>query len=55
MIENDDSGNSRMIKRGSNNKARDDTAVAAVLVAGEWVRRNRKPKGDGEGRYKGLA
>ena len=53
MIETDDSGNSRMIKRGTNNKGRDDTAVAAVLVAGEWVRRNRKPKSTGA--YKGLA
>ena len=53
MVETDDSGNSRMIKRGTNNKGRDDVAVAAVLVAGEWTRRNRKPKSTGV--YKGLA
>ena len=33
-VENDDSGNCRMIKRGSNNLGRDDVAAALVLAAG---------------------
>lgn len=34
MVQNDDAGNSRMVKRGNNNQARDDVAAALVLVAG---------------------
>ena len=37
-VENDNAGNSRMIKKGSNNKARDDVAAAAVLAAGAFER-----------------
>ena len=38
MVANDDAGNVRMRKRGTNNQARDDVAAAAVLAAGSWVR-----------------
>lgn len=34
MCENDTSGNTRLIKRGSNNQARDDVAAALVLAGG---------------------
>ena len=34
MVENDTSGNTRMVKRGSNNQARDDVSAALVLAAG---------------------
>ena len=37
-VENDDSGNCRMIKRGSNNLGRDDVAAALVLAAGSLAR-----------------
>ena len=38
MVANDDAGNVRMRKRGTNNEARDDVAAAAVLAAGSFVR-----------------
>ena len=38
MVKNDDQGNTRLVKRGTNNTARDDVAVALVLVAGALVR-----------------
>ena len=44
MVENDSSGNVRMIKRGTNNQARDDVAAALVLACGEVARRP-KPSG----------
>ena len=34
MVENDTSGNVRMIKRGTNNQERDDVAAALILAAG---------------------
>ena len=37
-VENDTSGNTRMIKRKSNNEARDDVAAALVLSAGAFER-----------------
>ena len=42
-VENDNAGNSRMIKKGSNNKARDDVAAAAVLAAGAFERAGAAP------------
>ena len=42
-VENDNAGNSRMIKKGSNNKARDDVAQAAVLAAGAFERAGAAP------------
>ena len=38
MVANDDAGNVRMRKRGTNNQARDDVAAALVLSAGSFVR-----------------
>ena len=38
MVQNDDAGNVRMVKRGSNNQARDDVAAALALAAGAFVR-----------------
>ena len=38
MVANDDSGNVRMQKRGTNNQARDDVAAAAVLACGALSR-----------------
>ena len=34
LVKNDDQGNTRLAKRGSNNTARDDVAAALVLAAG---------------------
>ena len=38
MVKHDDSGNSRLIKRGSNNQARDDVSAAFALVGGAFER-----------------
>ena len=38
MVKNDDAGSFRLIKRGYNNKARDDVAAAFVLAAGAYER-----------------
>ena len=38
MVANDDAGNVRMKKRGTNNQARDDVGAALVLGAGSWMR-----------------
>ena len=43
MVRNDDQGNTRLIKRGHNNAARDDVAAALVLAAGA-LSRAPKPK-----------
>ena len=37
-VKNDDAGNMKMVKRGSNNTARDDVAAALVLAAGAFER-----------------
>ena len=42
-VKNDDGGNVRLIKRGTNNQARDDVAAALTLAAGEAARRLRRP------------
>ena len=42
-VENDNAGNSRLIKRASDNKARDDVAAAAVLAAGAFERAGAAP------------
>ena len=39
QVKNDDQGNTRLVKRGTNNTARDDVAAALVLIAGAWARR----------------
>ena len=42
-VENDDSGNVRMVKHGTNNKARDDVGAALILAAAAASR--MKPEG----------
>ena len=42
-VENDKAGNVRLIKRATDNKARDDVAAAAVLAAGAWERAASTP------------
>ena len=42
-VENDNAGNSRLIKKSSDNKARDDVAAAAVLAAGAFERESKAP------------
>ena len=42
-VENDKSGNSRLIKKGHNNQARDDVAAAAVLASGAFERAGAAP------------
>ena len=38
MVKNDDQGSTRMVKRSTNNTARDDVAAALVLGAGALAR-----------------
>ena len=38
LVKNDDQGNVRLSKNGSNNTARDDVAAALTLAAGAFVR-----------------
>ena len=46
IVNNDDSGNCRMVKKDKNQLARDDIAVALVLAAGSLARyEKRKPQG----------
>ncbi len=42
---NDDAGNVRLVKNGTNNVARDDVAAALVLAAGAWERASQQPQG----------
>ena len=43
LVENDKAGNVRLIKKGHDNKARDDVAAAAVLAAGAFERASSAP------------
>ena len=43
MAASDDAGNVRLIKKGFNNRARDDVAAALTLAAGEFARRLGQP------------
>ena len=43
MVENDKNGNSKLVKRGTNNQARDDVAFALTLAAGEAKRQADTP------------
>ena len=52
MVRNDDAGNVRLQKRGSNNQSRDDVAAALALAAGAHQRRSKAPKG---GVYRGKS
>ena len=44
MVKNDDAGNFRLVKRSTNNTARDDVAAALTLAAGLWERKPTTPK-----------
>ena len=46
-VKNDDAGNVRLSKRGSNNQSRDDVAAALTLGAGAHQRRSKAPRGGG--------
>ena len=52
MVKNDDAGNVRPLKRGSNNTSRDDVAFALTLGAGAHQRRTSKPTSS-KGVYRG--
>ena len=51
MVKNDDAGSVRLVKRSSNNTARDDVATALVLAAGALARAPAPRRS----RYHGLA
>ena len=52
LVKNDDAGNTRLVKRGTNNTARDDVAAALVLGAGAFQRSaGTRPRW----RYRGAA
>ena len=53
MVKPDDSGNVRMVKRTTNNTARDDVAAALVLAAGVFNRNQGRPRRSW--RYAGAA
>ena len=53
MVRNDDQGNTRLTKKGSNNCSRDDVAAALVLAAGVYQRARSQPKRSGA--YLGIA
>ena len=53
MVRNDDQGNVRVVKKGSNNQCRDDVAAALVLAAGVYQRSRSQPKRSGA--YLGVA
>ena len=44
MVKNDDQGSVRLVKKGSNNTARDDVAAALTLAAGAYLRSLTKPR-----------
>ena len=50
MVKNDDAGNVRLVKRGTDNAARDDVAAALILGAGAFKRREGRTSGG----YHGL-
>ena len=53
LVKNDDQGNTRLAKSGTNNAARDDVAAALVLVAGAYARSMEKPRPRWQ--YRGMA
>ena len=44
VVKSDDGGNSRMVKRDKDNKARDDVAAALLLAAGSFERASAAPR-----------
>ena len=53
-VKNDDAGNVRLQKRGSNNESRDDVAAALVIGAGMHQRRSKSPT-NARGVYRGKS
>ena len=51
VVKTDDAGNTRLVKRGTNNTARDDVGAALVLAAGAFQRSPGGPRW----RYRGVA
>ena len=51
-VQNDDAGNVRLQKRGSNNQSRDDVAAALILCSGMHQRRSKQRRG---GVYRGKS
>ena len=43
MVKSDDQGNTRLVKKGSNNQSRDDVAAALVLACGASARKSEPP------------
>ena len=43
IVKNDDQGSVRLVKKGTNNQARDDVAAALVLAAGAGARAMKRP------------
>ena len=54
MVKNDDQGNTRLMKRSTNNTARDDVAAALVLGAGALARSLSRPPRRPAFRYVGM-
>ena len=44
VVKSDDAGNTRLVKRGSNNEARDDVAASLLLAAGLYDRVRGRPR-----------
>ena len=44
-VQNDTAGNHRLVKKGFNNTARDDVAMALAMAAGAWSRASRTGRG----------
>ena len=44
MVKNDDTGKTRLVKKGSNNTSRDDVAAALVRASGVFQRTRAQPK-----------
>ena len=44
LVKNDDQGSMRLVKRGTNNTARDDVAAGLTLAAGAYIRSLTMPR-----------
>ena len=49
MVKHDQAGNIRMVKRGTNNQARDDVAAALVVIGSQMLALAGKPEPTGPG------
>ena len=54
MVKNDDAGSVRLVKRGTNNQARDDVSAAFTLAAGSYERASANSRRPGPV-YRGMA